>query len=193
MNKGIKLSTGDFIGFVNSDDYLYKNSLEKLAVAVKKKVIDYTVGPVDIVTRSGQYQEQAKVLRDFLLKKRFIFNMATSHLSFYVSRKILNEVGFFDESFKIRSDYDMTINVMSISKKYYNFGCSIGVFRQGGISGSYNTYLESFYILRKHGVSIFKSLINILPSLIKVFIDKNFPLSLVNWLKKNFASERYTR
>ena len=41
MNKGIKLSTGDFIGFVGSDDYLYLDTLEKLAKVAKDKAIDF--------------------------------------------------------------------------------------------------------------------------------------------------------
>jgi hypothetical protein len=102
-------------------------------------------------------------------------------------------VGIFDESFKIRSDYDMTIRIMSISKKYYSFSHSVGAFRLGGTSGSYKSYFENFYILRKHGISIFKIILNILPSLIKVFIMKNFPTPIINWLRKYFASGRFIR
>ena len=119
--------------------------------------------------------------------------MATHHLSFYVNRKIIDKVGNFDESFKIRSDYDMTINVISASKKKFNFIDSVGSFREGGLSGSYKSYFESFSILRKHKVSMLKSIFNILPSLIKVFIIKNFPSSIVNFLRKNISSGRFIR
>tara|TARA_A100001011_G_C14126243_1_gene763451 strand:+ start:101 stop:961 length:861 start_codon:yes stop_codon:yes gene_type:complete len=193
MNKGIKLSKGDFIGFVGSDDFLYKNSLEKLAKVAKNENIDYTVGPVDIIDDSGKLIEKILVLPNFLSKKRFIFDMATHHLSFYVNRKIIDKVGNFDESFKIRSDYDMTINVISASKKKFNFIDSVGSFREGGLSGSYKSYFESFSILRKHKVSMLKSIFNILPSLIKVFIIKNFPSSIVNFLRKNISSGRFIR
>lgn len=193
MNKGIKLSRGDFIGFVNSDDYLYKDTILKLANAIKNDSIDYSVGPVDIISQNKKFKETALVLPDFLNKERFIFNMATHHLSFYVSRKIINEIGHFDENFKIRSDYDMTINVMSLSKKYFKFIESVGAFREGGISGSYKTYLESFHILRKHDITLLKITLNIVPSLIKVFINKNLPLVFVKWLREKFSSGRYSR
>lgn len=193
MNKGIRLSTGDFIGFVGSDDYLYLDTLEELAKVAKNQVIDFTVGPVDIIKKNGQLLEKASVLPNFLEKKRFIYYMATHHLSFYVSRKIMNKVVNFDENFDIRSDYDMTINVMSMSKNYYSFLNSVGAFRLGGFSGSYKSYFETFYILRKHRVSIFKSILNILPSLIKVFVVKNFPSPIVNWLRKNFSSKRFIK
>jgi glycosyltransferase involved in cell wall biosynthesis len=193
MNKGIALSSGDFVGFVGSDDYLYLNTLEKLAKAAQKETIDYTVGPVDIIRENGQPKEKILVLPNFLMQNRFIFDMATHHLSFYVSRKIINKIGNFDENFNIRSDYDMTISVISKSKKKFNFTDSVGSFREGGVSGSYSSYFENFSILRKHGISVFKSILNILPSLIKVFIVKNFPSSIVNFLRKNFSSGRFIR
>ena len=193
MNKGIKLSTGDFIGFVGSDDHLYLDTLEQLAKVAKDKAIDFTVGPVDVIRKNGQLQEKALVLPKFLEKKRFIYQMATHHLSFYVSRKIMDKVVSFDESFNIRSDYDRTINVIPLSKNYYSFLNSVGAFRLGGFSGSYKSYFETFHILRKHRVSIFKSILNIFPSLIKVAMVKNFPSPVVNWLRKNFSSGRFIR
>lgn len=193
MNKGIALSSGDFVGFVGSDDYLYLNTLEKLAKAAQKETIDYTVGPVDIIKENGQLKEKILVLPNFLMKNRFIFDMATHHLSFYISRKIINKIGNFDENFNIRSDYDMTISVISKCTKKFDFIDSVGGFREGGVSGSYSSYFENFNILRKHGISVFKSILNILPSLIKVFIVKNFPSSIVNFLRKNFSSGRFIR
>lgn len=193
MNKGIALSNGDFIGFVGSDDYLYHNTLEKLAHASKQREIDYTVGPVDILSKNGQLLEKINVLSNFLFKNKFIFDMATHHLSFYVNRNMINRVGGFDENFSTRSDYDMTISIMSLSKRFYYFNESVGAFRLGGVSGTYKSYLENFYILRKHKISIIKSILNILPSLFKLFIINNFPKSFINFLRKNFSSGRFEK
>ena len=193
MNKGITLSKGDYIGFVGSDDYLYSNTLEELANVVKKKAIDYTVGAVDIVNNNGKIIEKILVLPNFLDKSRFIFDMATHHLSFYVSRRIIDKVGNFDEAFNIRSDYDMSINVISASKNNFNFVESVGGFREGGISGSYQSYFESYNILRKHDISILKCILNILPSLIKVFVINIFPSSIIKFLRKIFSSGRFVK
>jgi len=119
--------------------------------------------------------------------------MASHHLSFYISRKIINDIKFFDENLKIRSDYDMTIKVISSSKNYFSFIDSIGAFRKGGISGSYKSYYENFFILKKHGVSIHKSILNILLSLIKVFVINNFPSSIIKLLREKFSSGRFIK
>ena len=193
MNKGIALSRGDFVGFMGSNDYLYLNSLEKIARASEKNTIDYTVGPVDIIKENGELEEKILVLPNFLSNNRYIFDMATHHLSFYISRKIINDIKFFDENLKIRSDYDMTIKVISSSKNYFSFIDSIGAFRKGGISGSYKSYFENFLILKKHGVSIYKSILNILLSLIKVFVINNFPSSIIKLLREKFSSGRFIK
>lgn len=193
MNKGITLSKGDYVGFVGSDDYLYPNTLGELANIVKKKTIDYTVGAVDIVNDNEKIIEKILVLPNFLDKSRFIFDMATHHLSFYVSRRIIDKVGNFDEAFNIRSDYDMSINVISASKNYFNFVESVGGFREGGISGSYQSYFESYNILRKHDISVLKCILNILPSLIKVFVINVFPSSIIKFLRKTFSSGRFVK
>ena len=193
MNKGIILSKGDYIGFVNSDDYLYNETLEKFINAAKKKTIDYTVGPVDIISKSGNFKEKTIVLPGFLTNQRFKFKMATSHLSFYVSREIINKIGLFDNNFKLRADYDMTIRVMLLSNKYFAFINSVGCFREGGVSGSFKTFIESFFVLRKHGVSIIKSAFNIIPSLIKLFVIKNFPASWIKWIRKKIFQEKFIK
>jgi glycosyltransferase involved in cell wall biosynthesis len=193
MNKGIILSKGDYIGFVNSDDYLYNETLEKFINAAKQKTIDYTVGPVDVISKSGRFKEKTIVLPSFLTNQRFKFSMATPHLSFYVSRDIINKIGLFDNNFRLRADYDMTIRVMQLSNKYFDFINSVGCFREGGVSGSYKTYTESFLVLRKHDISIIRSFINILPSLIKVFVTKNSPASWIKWIRKKISPEKFIK
>jgi len=38
-----------------------------------------------------------------------------------------------------------------------------------------------------------KSILNILPSLFKLFIINNFPKSFINFLRKNFSSGRFEK
>ena len=75
----------------------------------------------------------------------------------------------------------------------FSFIDSVGAFRKGGISGSYKSYFENFYILRKHGISIFKSILNIFSSLIKVFIINNFPAPITRLLREKFSSGRFIK
>ena len=46
MNKGIKLAKGDIIGFLNSDDFYYENSLQIVNSYFNKYDIDFLFGTV---------------------------------------------------------------------------------------------------------------------------------------------------
>ena len=51
MNKGILQAKGDFVGFVNGGDFLYKNTLNDISNKILKQKINsiFTIGDVDYV------------------------------------------------------------------------------------------------------------------------------------------------
>lgn len=71
LNKGIKLATGDVIGFLHSDDLYQDNTvIEKVALAFKDNSIDSAYGDLTYVNKS----DPSKVIRywksgEFTLKK----------------------------------------------------------------------------------------------------------------------------
>lgn len=68
---------------------------------------------------------------------------------------------------------------------------SIGGFRIGGASGSYQTFIENYYVFKKHKVRFIRGLMIVLSSLGKVFIVRNMPRFFVRWLRRIFGSGRY--
>lgn len=54
-NKGIDLSTGKYIFFLDADDILPKNAIQSLLAAVKHKDVDYAVGKVVRFTNDRMY------------------------------------------------------------------------------------------------------------------------------------------
>ena len=105
------------------------------------------------------------------------------HQGFFISRHLLNKIGPFDEAFSLSSDFDMTIRAIKASKNYYEFSDSVGSFRLGGNS-SYSTFFQNFYIMRKHNVSLIKSVTVTVVSLLKYTILRNFRSS--KYFKKVF-------
>ena len=193
MNKGIIVSHGEFIGFVNADDFIYPNTLKILGQAAIEKQFDYTVGPVDLIDMDGQLKEQILVLDDFIEKNRFLLNMATQHQSFYINQRLLKQIGLFNLNYRLRADFDMVIRACLKSQSYFEFKESVGGFREGGVSGSYGTFLENFNLLKTYKVSLVKRIIIISLSLLKIFVIKNFPKALVDWLRKKFSSGRFVK
>jgi GT2 family glycosyltransferase len=67
-NRGIKLSKGEFIFFLDSDDLLPTNAIEKLLAAIQKSNADYAVGEVLRLSEERQYPPKRHT--DFKLYKK---------------------------------------------------------------------------------------------------------------------------
>ncbi len=113
LNKGIALAKGDVIGFLHSDD-LYKNNkvIEKVAYAFEKSRADSVYGDLVYVSekdtlkifrywKSGQFHPRK-------LKQGWM----PPHPTFFVRRKIYEQYGLFDTSFKIAADYDSILRFL---------------------------------------------------------------------------------
>ncbi len=80
MNKGIKLAKGEIIGFLNSDDYYYENSLQTVNDYFNKYDIDFLFGTV----------KKYKIMHGFnpnIIKWSFGFYTSHSIGFFYQNRK----------------------------------------------------------------------------------------------------------
>ena len=111
MNKGLRLFTGDAIGFIGADDtFSTSNSLALIAGALSDADIvygdlhmvrDHTSKRIVRVWKSGNYHSKA-ILRGWM----------PAHATFYIRREVADAVGFFDTSYDIGSDYDFILRAM---------------------------------------------------------------------------------
>ncbi len=116
LNKGIKLATGDVIGFLHSDDLYQDNTvIEKVALAFKDNSIDSAYGDLTYVNKN----DPSKVIRywksgKFTLKK-LRRGWMPPHPTFFVKRSVYEQQGVFDTSFKIAADYDLMLRFLGKS------------------------------------------------------------------------------
>ena len=107
-NFGIINATGNRFIFLDADDFLYPNCLEKIAKFVqnsdKNTLIQYgyTYVKEDGKTILGHTKAQQKIN---LIPDVFKSNLGPCH-SICISRDLINKVGFFDESLKSVEDWD---------------------------------------------------------------------------------------
>jgi len=111
MNKGLRLFDGDAIGFIGADDtFSGRNSLTLIADALADADIvygdldmvrDHTSKRVVRVWKSGEFHPKA-----------FLRGWMPAHATFYIRRKVVDAVGFFDTSYDIGSDYDFILRAM---------------------------------------------------------------------------------
>jgi len=136
INKGIKISSGDIVGVLNSDDF-YKDEL-----VIAKIVNNFKSFNVDSVYADARYVKAFslnKTVRFYSSKKftlsLFRFGFMPVHPSFFVKRYFFLKYGFYELHYKIAADFELLLRFMyvnKISSKYINE--DLVIMRMGGIS-----------------------------------------------------------
>ena len=152
MNKGIEHSNGEYIGFLNSDDWFDNNTLEILNEFISLKKSDIIYGDAKFYNR-GKLMFYAKAEIKNLSK-----DMSLLHSSFYVKRSLIKQYKFND-SMLITSDYEQMIKL----KKSYKFSYineSLSNVSMGGISSNLLLSSKEFYLIQYKYFGLFNSVIN---------------------------------
>lgn len=184
MNKGIILSSGGIIGLVNADDYIYKNTLNKVAQAVLSTNCKYTYGNIDLINKDGEVfaKRYAMSKKDTETKK--YEEMPCSHPTMFVSMKVYKQIGLFDTRFKLSADYDFLLKVLEHNFAGSRLKITTGAFRMGGKSGGLKGLYENLEVLKYRDISKVKVYKNFLVESLKVSFVKILPVSAVNFLRR---------
>jgi glycosyltransferase involved in cell wall biosynthesis len=135
LNKGLKLSTGDIIGFLHAGDVFFeKVSISKIINEFKiNKDLDALYSDVSFVN------EHDKSIRLMLSKKwnfnKFSLGLMPPHPGFYCKRTAYVKSGFFSENYKIAADFELLIRLFKIQNFKYKYLPQITIkMKTGGIS-----------------------------------------------------------
>jgi len=130
MNKGIRASTGDIIGILNSDDIYYPGALEIVnKYFCDNPNLDFLFGTV----------EKYKLLYGFYPNKiKWTFGFYTTHsVGFFIKKSSQKKLGLYDIQYKYSADYDLFYRMIVKNKmigKATKKNEILGNFRQGGLS-----------------------------------------------------------
>jgi len=132
MNKGILISTGEIIQFLNSGDYLHsQDTLEKVAKVFSDRSIYGVYGNVEIFSDS----RKKTVVRGFKVTYNSLLYRRICHQALFVRRSLFNEIGLFSTTLKYSSDHEFIVK--SIKRYPSNFlylNMTLAKYRQGGMS-----------------------------------------------------------
>jgi glycosyltransferase involved in cell wall biosynthesis len=173
MNKGIKISNGKIILFVNSGDTLKPNALKYVKrLFDSDQNVDFVFGTVK------RNYTKSTILKYGYDKNRLFYNFdfATAHSTgFFLKKDIFKKVGNFNTKFKCSADYDLYYRVLIKEKcigSYTKKSQLIGEVSSGGYSSkiSFLEHLKEEFRIRIHNKQnvIFVSLI-FLNSVLKNF------------------------
>jgi len=136
MNKGLKMATGDYVGFLNSDDFLAsENAIQEIAETLANTGADATHGNCLIVDEN----DPSKTLRYYSSKHfrpwHLRFGNMPPHATVYARRELLMLEKGFRTDLKIAADFDLLVRIFlkrRVSLTYVPGIISIN--RNGGVS-----------------------------------------------------------
>ena len=136
INKGIKMATGDIIGLVHSDDFLYDSHV--ISDVVKK----FEESGADFVYGDGVYvnsEDINKPVRNWIGGSYHRWKVACGwlplHPTCYIRRDVMMREGLYDESFRIAADTDLLVRYLYKAKlKVAYMHRRIIRMRMGGLS-----------------------------------------------------------
>lgn len=112
INKGLQLTDGSIVGYLNADDLLLPGSLWKVAgVFTQHPDVMWTIGKCRIIDgKNNEIRKPITRYKNFLLKlggfPLLVMTNYISQPSTFWRRDVLDAVGFLDESLHFVMDYD---------------------------------------------------------------------------------------
>jgi glycosyltransferase len=116
MNKGLRLATGDFVGFLNADDtFANADCVSRIARAAEALSVDAVYGDL-LYVRKDRPEEIVRHWRSGQFKRsKLRFGWMPPHPTLYVRRTRIAEIGPFDSNFRIAADYDFMLRYLGRS------------------------------------------------------------------------------
>jgi glycosyltransferase involved in cell wall biosynthesis len=153
FNKGLKLATGDIIGFLNADDIFFnENSVQEIVNAFSNNETDIVYGNLDYINK------EAKVIRNWiskpyeggLIKKAWM----PAHPTFYCKKEVYDHLGGYNDSFKIGGDFELCLRFLEVNKvPSFYLNKKIVKMLVGGVS---NSGFKSKWTIYKEELRAFK-------------------------------------
>ena len=114
LNKGIRLATGDVIGFLHADD-VYENEsvLKKIAQEFNDSSVMGVYGDLVYVREKSPKLVVRKWRAGVFDKKLLQKGWMPPHPTLYLRREVYEQFGSFNLKYKIAADYDFILRIFS--------------------------------------------------------------------------------
>jgi glycosyltransferase involved in cell wall biosynthesis len=120
MNKGIAMATGEIVGTLNSDDfYMHDKVIEKIAAVFNDPEVDACYADLIYVA----HDDSDRIVRYW--KSRpfrpglFKVGWMPAHPTFFVRKRLYDELGTYDLNFRLQSDFELTMRYLEL----YRINC----------------------------------------------------------------------
>ena len=157
INKGFKIATGDYIGWLNSDDFYTDGAISKLIENIDNNAVLY-YGVLGYCHEDGSHNRLENIDENITFDSILNGKSCTSQPGSFYKKEALENIGFLDENLNFVMDTDLWLKLLQYGKPKF-IPYVMAYLRAHNDSKSCNKKIsdikESIQIFRKYGGKIF--------------------------------------
>ncbi|WP_439559422.1 glycosyltransferase family 2 protein [Dyadobacter sp.] len=115
INKALRRATGDYISFQNSDDVYFPGTFERFGKAATSYNADILYGDLFMISTDDEVTEILKTT-SYSFDSQILEGMQIHNQSLFFRRKLVEQYGLFDESYRFAFDYEFVTRYTSHSQ-----------------------------------------------------------------------------
>lgn len=140
MNKGVVRASGEVVAILNADDFFERGVVARVAeIFQSDSDIDIVAGSIRKFDSEQRWHEKC---RRSQLPELGPFNPAVHHPAIFVRRRVYEELGGFDLSFKISADYEFISRCIGRGFKTFYTDEVLTCVRVGGFSDGLSNHFQ---------------------------------------------------
>lgn len=143
MNKGIKMSSGEIIGIINSDDYYENNALD----IISRSVIEYPGN--NVYHGLLKYYDSGELISIKGDSSNILYKNMIQHPSTFVSRMSYIKFGLFDTKYKYVADYEFLLRLKFEKASFIFVPEILANFFDGGAGDNVKSVIESLKLKKE--------------------------------------------
>lgn len=114
LQKGLEMSTGDIIGWINSDDYLEPEVLDAVAEIFRASSVNWVIGNITFTYDDGRKTKDKSpgITKKSLLSNPHILRQQGA----FFKKRFLLDAGGFDKKYQLTMDLDLWFRLLRLSE-----------------------------------------------------------------------------